>query len=384
MRYILFVIILISSSIIHASEVSGYVGLEGRYFTEYEKAQLSVYFEPEFYWESSTGSDSFILRGFSRLDDTDDERTHADLRELMWVHVANSWELHTGVGKVFWGVTESAHLVDIINQTDAVESFDGEDKLGQPMIQWSGIYDWGVIDGFVLPFFRERNYPSSLSDGIPIEISSALYESKSENKHVDVALRYSNSYGAWDVGVAYFDGTNRDPYLLYQENESGGYLQPYYTQIQQVSLDAQVTMDSFLWKLEAIGRSDSVKNFAAVTAGFEYTVVGVAESSMDLGLLAELHKDSRKEYAPTATQNDLFVGCRLAVNDMQDTSILMGVSQDLDNGSSYLAIVEASRRLGDVWRLTVDGLLAHSNNIVDPIYQLKDNDHLRVSIEYYF
>ena len=73
--------------------------------------------------------------GFARLDQYDDRRTHADIRELYWQTYNNNWEFSFGFKKVFWGKTESVHLVDIINQTDAVESFDGEAKLGEFMAQ---------------------------------------------------------------------------------------------------------------------------------------------------------------------------------------------------------------------------------------------------------
>jgi hypothetical protein len=43
------------------------------------------------------------------------------VRELNWIHQAETWSLLAGVGKVFGSVTESRHLVDIINQTDLVE-----------------------------------------------------------------------------------------------------------------------------------------------------------------------------------------------------------------------------------------------------------------------
>ena len=42
--------------------------------------------------------------------------------------------MRLGLRKVYWGVTESQHLVDVINQTEGVENLDGEDKLGQPML----------------------------------------------------------------------------------------------------------------------------------------------------------------------------------------------------------------------------------------------------------
>ena len=69
------------------------------------------------------------------------------------------WELRVGVDRVFWGVAESQHLVDIINQVDFVEHPDGESKLGQPMVHltWSG--DWGALELFGLSGHRARTFP---------------------------------------------------------------------------------------------------------------------------------------------------------------------------------------------------------------------------------
>ena len=50
-----------------------------------------------------------------------------------------------GVRRVFWGVAESNHLVDVINQTDAIENPDQEDKLGQPMLNLA------YVEYFCLP-----------------------------------------------------------------------------------------------------------------------------------------------------------------------------------------------------------------------------------------
>ena len=66
--------------------------------------------------------------------------------------------MRVGIRKEFWGVTEFQHLVDVINQTDGVEDFDGEDKLGQQMVNLSLVNDWGIVDLFLLPGFRERTY----------------------------------------------------------------------------------------------------------------------------------------------------------------------------------------------------------------------------------
>ena len=150
-----------------AQEVRGSAFLETRLFPsspafpDQQDATISpsVGLEPEFIWESDAGSIQFRVKPFLRWDADDDNRTHVDLREATVLYLANGWTLFAGAGKVFWEKTEAHHLVDIINQTDGVEDIDTEDKLGQPMINFTLERDWGTIDFFVLPYFRERTHP---------------------------------------------------------------------------------------------------------------------------------------------------------------------------------------------------------------------------------
>ena len=62
-----------------------------------------------------------------------------------------------GAMKVFWrsGYGDTT-MEDIVNQSDTLEDIDEEDKLGQPMINLDVQKDWGRLDLFVLPSFRER------------------------------------------------------------------------------------------------------------------------------------------------------------------------------------------------------------------------------------
>ncbi|MBT8144644.1 MAG: hypothetical protein KJO55_08080, partial [Gammaproteobacteria bacterium] len=167
-----------------AGDWSGDVGLELRAFTTRSStpaipnSNLSLYLHPEYYhdWDN----DRIVIAPFVRLDENDPERSHADLREAYWRHSFETAELTLGLRRVFWGVTESAHLVDIINQTDLVENLDTEDKLGQPMISLSLIRDWGTVDLFVMPYFRERTFSSQnarLNGPLYIDESAARFES---------------------------------------------------------------------------------------------------------------------------------------------------------------------------------------------------------------
>ncbi len=105
---------------------------------------ISLAAQPEYYRAWDDGRQNFTFVPFLRWDQSDSERSHVDIRELTWLRAADNWELRVGIRKLFWGVTESQHLVDIINQTDLVEAPDGEEKLGQPMLNLALIRDWGT------------------------------------------------------------------------------------------------------------------------------------------------------------------------------------------------------------------------------------------------
>jgi hypothetical protein len=115
-----------SISLSFASEWSGYISSEYRYFTDsptdlrQHGNNFSLSIQPEYFTDWDNGNQSFTFVPFARWDENDEERTHADIRELTWLKAANTWELRIGIRKLFWGVTESQHLVYIINQTDLV------------------------------------------------------------------------------------------------------------------------------------------------------------------------------------------------------------------------------------------------------------------------
>jgi len=362
-RYAVAIIALVIMSAASAGEWSGSIALETRLFrhdgadTRQDSDSLSMSFLPEYYAEWNDGRDSLTFEPFIRIDSGDSERTHADIRELMWIHVADNWELHLGIGKVFWGVTESRHLVDIINQTDLVENLDGEDKLGQPMAHLSWVRGWGTVDLFMLPGFRERTFPGKRGRlrTVPyVDSDLARYEDSRKQRHIDWAARWSRSVDIWDIGISHFSGTSREPRMVSTRDRSGNpVLSPFYDQINQTGLDVQATVDEWLLKLEWISRRGQGQRYSAMTAGFEYSVVGILDSAHDLGLLAEYLYDGRGKDSPGLFEDDLFMGARWVWNDSQDTEFLAGMV--LDAGSSERSFrLEGSRRIGQGLKLNVE------------------------------
>jgi hypothetical protein len=380
-------------SLVSAGEWSGYLEMQGRYFPQQavdsqQSGQLiSLALQPEYFTRWDKGNQSMMFTPFLRWDSEDDERTHGDIREFIWTYAGDGWEFQGGIGKVFWGVTEALHLVDVINQTDLIENPDGEQKLGQPMLKLSLERDWGILDLFALTGFRERTYPGKrgrLRTQPPVDQDHAKYESDWERRHIDFALRWSHYIGDWDIGFAHFNGTSRDSLLKPKRNQRGGVvLTPFYELMRQTSLDVQATKGEWLWKLEALHRTIDSGSYNAATGGFEYTLVGIANSDMDLGLLGEYLYDNRGDQATTPFQNDLFIGIRLTVNDADSSELLAGVNKDLDD-DGWVFNLEASRRFGNDWKSSAQARLWSNTPRQDPFYSFRRDDYVEFTLTRYF
>jgi len=345
--------------------------------------QFALATTAEFRWRGDNSRASIIP--YLRWDDTDDERSIFDLHEAYWAHESNNHEWLVGINTVFWGVTESVHLVDIINQTDTVADIDGEDKLGQPMINLEMQRDWGLVSAYVLPYFRERSFAGvdgRLRTPLPVDTDEARFESSDEEQHVDLALRYSHYVGDIDVGLSLFKGTSREPRLL--ANASGNALIPHYDQIEQFGIDLQFTGDAWLWKLESIVREGFSDSFGAAVGGFEYTFYQIGNSSADLGVLLEYQYDDRGQQEPvTLTDDDIFAGLRLALNDTQDSTLLAGFTYDRDSGETFVNI-EAERRLGEDYVLELRARILTNVEPMDNSFALVDDDYLQLQLSRYF
>jgi hypothetical protein len=359
---------------------------DGQWLGQDDRAlQSSLILTTEVRWYNEGGNQRAAIIPYLRWDATDAERNLADLKEAYWAYQGDSYELLVGANTVFWGVTESVHLVDIINQTDFGGDIDGEDKLGQPMVSLVLQREWGEITGFVMPYFKERTFAGH--DGrfrppLAMDTDNAVYESSDENDHVDLALRYSHYFGHIDIGLSVFSGTSREPRFV--PSPDGASLLPVYGQIEQFGVDVQYTRDSWLWKLEAISRDGATHSFTAAAGGFEYTMYQLAETSADVGLILEYQYDGRNELEPvTLADNDLFVATRVALNDVQNTTVLAGVSYDTNTGETFLNI-EAERRFGENWFGELRVRAFSGAEPGDSTYFLKEDDYIQLSISRYY
>ncbi len=350
------------------------------------RSNLSLSLDTELYHDWDEGRQRVVVAPFARWDERDSRRTHLDVRELYWQRTFTSVELSAGLRQVFWGVTESAHLVDIVNQTDFVENIDGEDKLGQPMLSLRWTPEWGTVDLLALPYFRERTFagPNGRPHfGLDVNEDAARYQSARGRRHLDLAVRYSHYVGDWDFGVAHFSGTSRQPRLDLNLNADGEFeLMPYYDLLEQSSVDLQATISGWLWKAELVARRNADGRSVALATGVEYTFDGRLGGDADIGVIAEYLFDDQPVLR-TPVGNDVALGVRLALNDVQDTQLLVVSVLDLDSRASFTTL-EGSRRLGADWKLSLEGRLFANSAQGDLLYAYRDDEYLSLALARFF
>ncbi|MEM6482816.1 MAG: hypothetical protein AAF922_08120 [Pseudomonadota bacterium] len=329
-------------------EATGYPN-EPQFPGQLSGATGALIFTGDVTWRGDDRSLQFVLEPYLRLDERDDERTYGDLRRGFLRYFGDGWDITVGADRVFWGVVESVNVVDVINQRDALENPDLDEKLGQPMIRFAALTGIGTFEIYYMPTFREREFVGPESRNrlpAPVNTSAALFDRKDGDDADDFALRYSNTFGAVDLGVSYFYGTSRAPLLSF-DSASGTFI-PRYQRLRQVGLDVQYTAGAWLWKLEATDTEIGSDSFNSVVGGLEYTFFDVAGSGRDVGLIAEYLYDDRTPGLSPATpfDDDVFLGTRITWNDVQDTELLAGVILDLDTDAAQFSI-EFERRIGE-------------------------------------
>ncbi|MXW51966.1 MAG: hypothetical protein F4X81_00275 [Gammaproteobacteria bacterium] len=386
-------------------DLSGDLSLQGRWyprspaFPGQRSSTAGMVVEPTLHADL-TANASFTLTPLYRYDSADSRRTHADLREAYFLMYGgwgdNAWELRLGLDRVFWGVAELHNLVDVVNQLDLVEHPRNRPKLGQPMAHLTVSGDWGMAEAFVLPYHRKRTFPGRggrLRSGYPID-KSAAYESGAEERHVDFAARYSNAVGILDLGLSAFRGTSREPAFLFGEpsgpsSATEPSLTPYYEQIRQFGVDAQITTGPWLIKTEAIHRAGASnllgqeEDYQAYIFGLERSLHGLFGSSADLTVLAEWLYDDRGRRAPSIWANDLFIAAFLALNDVRTTEAAVGILGDLRHNARSLNL-ELKRHLSQNWTMRLEAIIPLQSDPRDLTYAGRRDSFVGVDFTYSF
>jgi len=427
----------------NAADWGGRIETEARRFYEAApETNLSAALTLNFSADLAGDRTQLLGELFARHDRDDRARSRGDVRELYYEALGPSFEFRAGNRRVFWGVTEARHLVDIINQSDFVEDLANGSKLGQPMLSYNWIGALGSTEFFLMPYQRRRTYPGPEGHPqlpFPMDRGATRYQSARGQQHLDGALRYRNSFGPLDLGLAYFDGTAREPTILPCLRQGSGFentedgpncevfaaamaeaptsplpefltpllqqlglapsdeqvaaeitqrvldnlvLVPYYPRLRQYSLDALYAAGDWAWKLEALARELGGDHSWAAVGGFEYTLGDVAASGWDLGLLAEYLYDQKVDLVSSRYDHEYFAGTRLSLNDVAGTQILAGGLIDKSRRERAWQ-VEASSRLNDSLKATLKWRGFSGGNHDPYLDFLEREDMLSLNLELY-
>ena len=211
---------------------------------------------------------------------------------------------------------------------------------------------------------------------------------------VDFAFRYSHTLGLLDFGLSAFVGTSREPSFLVGRQtgppaEIDIALIPFYEQIRQFGIDAQLTTGPLLYKMEAIHRSGArnllgqEEDYRAYIFGLESTLYGVFGSPADLTVLGEWLYDDRGRRAASIWANDLFVAAFLAFNDVQGTELAAGILGDLSH--DYRALnLEFKRRITGSWSVRLEAIVNLKSDPEDLTYDGRRDSFLGVGFTFSF
>ena len=399
------VLTVLAASAGHALDFSGDISLQARgypqsaAFAGQRSATAGVVLKPTLQAELA-GRTSFTLTPLYRYDSADPRRTYADLREAyLLMHGdwdGSAWEFRFGMDRVFWGVAEVYNLVDIVNQTDLIEHPRDRPKLGQPMAALSLSGDWGRTEAIVLPYHRKRSYPGrhGRARARYLVDTDAEYESGANERHMDLALRYSHSVGRLDFGLTTFDRTSREPLFLASMQKASPVaaspsLISFYEQIRQFGIDAQLTTEAWLYKLEAIQRRGArnllgrEENYSAFILGLEHTQYALCGTRADLTVFGEWLYDDRGNRATTTWDNDLYLAGFLALNDVQGTEFTAGLLADLRRETRVLNL-EAKRRLSGNWSMRLEAFVNLQTDREDLGYDVRRDSFLGADLTYGF
>ena len=345
----------------------------------------SVAVLPEFFLRLSAGGTHEINGAlFARADSEDEKRTHADVRELYFLTSGEHFELSLGIKKVFWGVTDSTNVIDVINQRDFIESPNGEAKLGQPMVDLAVFPLMTEIRFLVMPVFRPLTFPGEDSRfNPPVEVldEEPTYESVDEHLHVDYAVRFKKTISLIDLGLMYFKGTNRVPQLLPEQVGFEFFLRPYYYQVEYTGGDVQISWDRIILKGEVAQATTVDISSILSVGGIQYNMPPLMGKYDTILYLEYLGKTS--VYANDSPLDDsIFAGMGMAFNDPNATTLRLGI---FDQTSSKISIIA-----GGISRRFLENIQANLQyfkaDLRDHVYSsaVSDNEFWRLDFNLFF
>ncbi|WP_339513467.1 hypothetical protein [Pseudomonas sp. RL_15y_Pfl2_60] len=378
---------------VHAASVRGSVGVEANLYSDaplYDEQSNndvlgSSYADINFAAQSESGN-RYDLSAFARIAPDRQHSVTGDIRQAsVWISQAQA-DYKFGVLSETWGMLEAWSPVDIINQRDMAEDFQGKVKLGQPGAVAAFKLDDSVLSLYGTTYARERRFGEG-KDRLRILPAPIVDDDYERGRWApDFAARYQFRLGeSIDIAISQFKGHDREPVLQALADRNGLYaFTADYQTIEQTGLEAQYVYGDSVFKSEVIYQDGAEDSFFGGGVGAETSFTSWLGGLGDLTLYAEFYHDDRSDRAPvTPFQRDVFTGVRYSFNDLNGQMLELRNTHDLE-WQSNLIDLRASRRMFN------DGVLSLSfikidNAKKDPALQGFRNDgYFKIGYAWYY
>ena len=309
-----------------------------------------------------------------------------DFNEAYLEYANNDLSYLVGNNIIFWGKNEFYNPVDIINSKDFSNGLAQGEKKGQTLVNVKRYFESSELNFFILPAVTNTYPTSKVRPQLALDIDTTnTYADGASKDNIGMALRWSGYINEYDYGLSFYEGNTKDPALVLN---SGKFI-PKYSEITQLGLDLQATKGDTLYKSEVVYRENqydyngNIEDYTNLILGIEHNNYGIIEKSWDLANIIEYSYDTRSTKSHHGYQNDLFLGARLVLNDIEDTQYFVSIQNDLDKNTRALTFNYESRFFSSL-RAGID--IYHPLNLEDDTHQssFKDENNIKFYTSYSF
>ena len=391
----------------------------------------------------ATDAGEFVLKGRGKMGHVAG-RMQFVLEDAYYRTQFNDSDFLIGYNVENWGQAVSQSVTNVLNPVDFSDRSPGASLLGTPMINVNyttptGTYSAYLLTGFVGSNFEED--PGTRQRSFFNTDTSRAYFEKANENDIDLSLRYTNNFtlgaGSVDLGVSYFNGTDRTPVLLpgctnslgtiteaacsntndqvvsiYEGLGSGGFdtdsfwdfvtdnlndtvaggisaipgigFVPYYQEIEQIGLELNYAVNDVQLRFEGTYTETSKSGYFETVVGGDYTFNNFAGTDDTMTVAVEyLYNEQGRSNPFVIFEDDIFVGVDYRTNNERDLRFNLGAFYDLSS-SAMLTTASAAMRLTDSLTFEVSAQKAFASSYNDPLAFIRKDGFVELKLRSFF
>ncbi|MBD3841708.1 MAG: hypothetical protein IE909_07465 [Campylobacterales bacterium] len=282
-------------------------------------------------------------------DEIDTNKRRIDLNELYYGYYFDDGELYVGKEIKFFGNLESGNIVDIYNLKDLLyDPFAKEEKIGSLGVR--GVYFVGDGKLELILKLQEEKRELFGKDSPYNQFGNFNYDKKlDENSHSILAL-YSSSYevGKFSGDYTLFINDGFDNHRTYYFD--GFSMREKLYQATQYGFFASAIYNDTMFKLEELytqNEDNSIADYNHIGLGVEHTIYNLLDKS-DMRIFVEyfklyFEKNLSGSDIGEVYDNDIFGGVQLDFNNQNNTTLQLGILNDMKNSEKIYQLELESR-----------------------------------------